>query len=83
MEPRFQQFIRERRILNNVTQSTVEWYENSFKWLPCESPSQQQLNDAVARMREKGLKPTGCNSAIRALNTYLRWSGSSLKNSSL
>jgi integrase/recombinase XerD len=27
-------------------------------------------------MREKGLKPTGCNSAIRAINAYLKWSGS-------
>jgi integrase/recombinase XerD len=27
-------------------------------------------------MREKGLKATGCNSAIRAINAYLKWSGS-------
>jgi len=25
------------------------------------------------RMREKGLKETGCNSAIRAINAYLHW----------
>ena len=30
-------------------------------------------------MREKGLKATGCNSAIRAINAYLKWSGSALK----
>jgi integrase/recombinase XerD len=30
-------------------------------------------------MREKGLKATGCNSAIRAINAYLKWSGSPLK----
>jgi len=28
----------------------------------------------VMRMREKGLKETGCNSAIRAINAYLHWS---------
>ncbi len=28
------------------------------------------------RMREKGLKATGCNSAIRAINAYLKWFGS-------
>jgi integrase/recombinase XerD len=31
------------------------------------------------RMRERGLKATGCNSVIRALNAYLKWSGSPLK----
>jgi integrase/recombinase XerD len=30
-------------------------------------------------MREKGLKPTGVNSVARAVNAYLRWSGSPLK----
>ncbi len=75
----FQQFMRERQYLQNVTPRTLEWYENSFRWLPCETPSQEQLNDAVIRMREKGLKATGCNSTIRAINAYLKWSGASLK----
>jgi hypothetical protein len=30
------------------------------------------------RMREKGLKPSGCNCRIRAVNAYLKWSGSAL-----
>ena len=38
----------------------------------CED-SQADLRDAVLRMREKGLKPTGCNSAIQALNSYAHW----------
>lgn len=72
--PGFQQFIRERQYLSNVTPSTVAWYENSLKWLPSESPTAEQLKDAVMRMREKGLKATGCNCAIRAINAYLHWS---------
>jgi integrase/recombinase XerD len=72
--PGFQQFIRERQYLTNVSPATVEWYNNSLKWLPSESPSQEQLKDAVMRMREKGLKATGCNCAIRAINAYLHWS---------
>jgi integrase/recombinase XerD len=72
--PGFQQFIRERQFLSNVTPSTVEWYKNSLKWLPSESPSQEELKGAVMRMREKGLKATGCNCAIRAINAYLHWS---------
>jgi integrase/recombinase XerD len=75
----FAQFIRERQYLHNVSPSTVSWYTHALKWLPSEAPSSQQLNSTVLRMREKGLKATGCNSAIRAINAYLRWSGSLLK----
>jgi len=70
----FSQFTRERQYLHNVSPATLEWYQNSFKWLRTESPSQDELKDAVIRMREKGLKATGCNSAIRAINAYLHWS---------
>jgi integrase/recombinase XerD len=79
MQPRFDQFIRERQYLHNVTPSTVLWYKNSLRWLPSESPSQEQLKDAVMRMCEKGRKATGCNCSIRAINSYLKWSGSTLK----
>jgi integrase/recombinase XerD len=73
MLPRFEQFIRERQFLLNVTPSTVEWYKNSLKWLTSESPTQENLKDTVMRMREKGLKATGCNCALRAINAYLHW----------
>jgi integrase/recombinase XerD len=75
----FQQFIRERQYLHNVSPRTVEWYKNSFRWLPCEAPSQEQLNEAVVRMREKGLKATGCNCSIRAINAYLKWAELTVK----
>jgi integrase/recombinase XerD len=70
---RFAAFIQERRYLKNVSPSTVSWYTHAFKWLPSESPTQEQLKAAVMRMREKGLKETGCNAAIRAINAYLHW----------
>jgi integrase/recombinase XerD len=73
---KFSQFVRERQYLQNVSPATVEWYKHSFKWLRTENPSEQELKDAVIRMREKGLKATGCNSAIRAINAYLKWIGS-------
>jgi integrase/recombinase XerD len=77
----FSAFIRERQFLSNVAPTTLEWYKHSFKWLRTESPSQDELKDAVLRMREKGLKATGCNSAIRAINTYSHWvnAGSDVK----
>jgi integrase/recombinase XerD len=73
MQPRFEQFIRERQYLTNVSPATIEWYEYSFKWLPSESPSSEDLKNTVIRMREKGRKATGCNSVIRAINAYLHW----------
>ena len=69
----FNDFIRERRYLNNVSPATISWYTHAFKWLPSESPTQDELNDTVLRMRDKGLKETGCNAAIRAINAYLHW----------
>jgi len=70
----FNDFIRERRYLNNVSPSTISWYTHALKWLPSESPTQAELKEVVLRMREKGLKATGCNAAIRAINAYLHWS---------
>lgn len=74
---RFNEFIRERRFLYNVSPATVSWYSHAFKWLPSESPTQAALKDVVLRMREAGLKETGCNAAIRAINAYLHWNSGS------
>ncbi len=57
--------------LHNVAPTTLEWYTHAFKWLPSESPAADELKDAVVRMRTEGLKATGRNSAIRAINAYL------------
>ena len=76
MYPRFDQFVRERKYLMNVSPATISWYKHAEKWLPNESPSEQELKAMVIRMREAGLKPTGANAAIRAINAYLRWSES-------
>lgn len=73
----YSDFIRERKYLSNVSSATVAWYEHAFKWLPSESPSQSELKDMVLRMREAGLKETGCNAVIRAINAYLHWASGS------
>jgi len=79
MQPRFEQFIKERQYITNVTPATVEWYRHSLRWLGTESPTDADLKALVMRMREKGLKATGCNCRIRAINAYLKWTGSPLK----
>jgi integrase/recombinase XerD len=70
---RFDDFIRHRQYLLNVSDNTISWYRHAFKWLPSQNPTQDELNGMVLRMREAGLKPTGCNAATRAINAYLHW----------
>jgi hypothetical protein len=52
MEPRFEQFIRERQYLSNVSPATLEWYKHSFKWLRTETPTKEELQEAVMLARE-------------------------------
>ena len=72
----FEQFIEEPQYLTKVSPATIEWYRQSLAWLGTESPTNEDLKSFVMRMREKGLKPSGCNCRIRAVNAFLKWSGS-------
>jgi hypothetical protein len=47
MDPRFEQFIQERKSLLNVSPATRDWYKHSLKWLCTASPSQDELKDTV------------------------------------
>jgi len=72
----FDKFIHERKYLQNVSPRTLTWYAESFKWFGTENPTDDELKNFVIRMREKGLKATSCNKRIRAVNAFLKWSGS-------
>ena len=54
---RFEQFLRERRYLGNISERSIEWYQWAFKWLVNESPDDTTLKDCILRMREAGLSP--------------------------
>src|SRR5215831_17936456 len=69
----FEQFIKERQFISNVSPRTIEWYRQSLAWLDNPEPTQDQLKSLVIGMREHGLKPASCNNRIRALNAYLHW----------
>jgi integrase/recombinase XerD len=73
--PKFEQFIKERQYVTNVSASTVEWYEQSLKWLNIESPTEADIKAVVMRMRDGGLKATTCNCRLRAIKAYVRWAG--------
>jgi integrase/recombinase XerD len=68
---RHEDFIRERQYVMNVSPATIRWYTSALKWLDAEAPTQEESTRLVVRMRERGLKATGCNAATRAINAYL------------
>lgn len=73
LSPRFEQFIREKQYVTNVSPCTLRWYRQALRWFPSEHPSQPELQEMVIRMREKGLKETAVNSYITCFNSYLHW----------
>jgi len=68
---KFEVFAKEKQYLLGVSPATLEWYEQSLRWLNTESPTEQELKDAVLRMRTAGLKPPSCNSRIHVLASDL------------
>jgi hypothetical protein len=62
MENGFELFIKERRYLQNVSERTVQWYEESFAWLGKYQLTEQGVKDfafGMSLVPLAGLKPTG------------------------
>jgi integrase/recombinase XerD len=81
----FDQFVRERTYLNNVTPKTRDWYLTAWKAftrfradLPPRSSTaplitKADLHQFVVHLRERGLKPVSCNCWLRAMNAFCAW----------
>jgi len=81
----FDQFVRERTYLGNVTPKTREWYETAWKafqrWqqsAPTRVPAsalitRSDLQQFVVHLRERGVKPVSCNCWLRAMNAFCKW----------
>src|ERR1039457_5819542 len=69
----FEQFVKERKFLHNVSPRTIEWYEQTFNWLRKYESTEAGCKAFVIGMREGGLKAISCNSRIRVANAYLKW----------
>jgi integrase/recombinase XerD len=81
----FDQFVRERTYLNNVTPKTREWYETAWKAFTrfqAEAPPRPErtplitrydLQQFVVHLRERGVKPVSCNCWLRAMNAFCGW----------
>ena len=74
---RFDEFIKSRQYLKNVTPKTIDWYKDSFgafqRFHPGEDYSNQSLSAFVVALRDSGVSPISCNTYCRAVNAYLRW----------
>ena len=55
MGPLLARFIPERKYLRNVSPRTIEWLEQSQKWLGLEQTTEPDLREFVLRMRAAGL----------------------------
>lgn len=72
----FETYIKEMRYLRNFSEKTLSTYQQSFlRWQRFAGgvPTAQSLDDFVINMRMAGLKPTGCNVSIMAINAFLTW----------
>jgi integrase/recombinase XerD len=85
LDTRFQQFLRERRYLRNVSPQTIEWYVTawgSFKKSATHCPAcptcpadlkQAHLEEFVYALRDRGVRPVTVNTWLKALNTFFGW----------
>jgi integrase/recombinase XerD len=76
----FENFIRERKYLKNVTPKTISYYHNSWdsfrRLVPVEEPhllTRELLANYVVRLRESNVKPVSCNTYISGINAFLNW----------
>ena len=74
----FDQFLKERLYLKNVSERTLVWYRVAFKnyhaLVPATSlPTKATLQQFVVALRERGIKPVTCNTYVGAMNAFCAW----------
>jgi hypothetical protein len=68
----FDQFLKERRFLKNVTEATLVWYRVAFtnytSVIAADTapslPTKTTLQQFVVSLRERGIKPVTCNTYV-------------------
>jgi integrase/recombinase XerD len=82
----FQQFLRERTYLKNVSPKTRVWYETAWKAFLLTQPpglahtevhatalTRSHLTAFIVTSRDRGLRTVTVNTWLRALNAFCRW----------
>lgn len=75
MRELFEQFVKEKRFLDNLAESTIRSYTLAFDWFEKLGGgfSEKELKQFVLGLRENGMCPSGCNVKIRSINSFLSW----------
>ena len=77
LDPLFQQFLRDRTYLKNVTPKTQVWYETAWKTYlrscaePPTSITRADLQRFIVHLRDRGVQAVSCNSWLRAIERLL------------
>jgi hypothetical protein len=76
----FDQFLKERVYLKNVTPRTLIWYRVAFKNFRDSLapgaptlPTKSTLQQFVVQLRDRGIRPATCNTYLGAMNAFCAW----------
>jgi integrase/recombinase XerD len=75
----FDQFLKERRYLKNVTPSTLVWYQVAFKNYRSivqddgALPTKAALQQLVVVLRDRGIRAVTVNTYLGAMNAFCAW----------
>lgn len=75
MELLFTQFIKERRYLRNLSETTLTYYQQVFTNLHNSGFTEltkESLTAVIIKMRERGVAVGGVNAYIRGINVFVR-----------
>lgn len=74
---RFEEFLKERQYLKNVSDKTLVYYRCAFKsW---EQRSEDNWKTWIVNLRQAGLSAVSINTYICAMNAYWKWAETGLK----
>ncbi len=76
LQPLFDQFLKERIYLKNITYKTQIWHKqcwSAFQRYGGTEFTKQTLITFVVNMRDAGVKPVSCNIYIGGVNAFLLW----------
>jgi len=76
MEMLFAQFIKERRYLRNLSETTLTYYSQVFNNLHNSGFTEltrESLTSVIIKLRERGVGVGGVNAYIRGINVFIKW----------
>lgn len=79
MEQVFEQFVKDKTYIKNVTPKTISFYRQSFSAFrrsyrgELKDVSKADLNNFVVSLRERGMSPNGANCYVRGVNSFFSW----------